>query len=315
MDRQAADAPHMKRSGKRAVRLFYCCAPEDEELRGELEKHLALLERRGVIEGWHLGMLSAGDSVDEDVARHLDEADIVLLLLSASFLASSRCYDVQMQRAMERHRQGLARVIPIRLREADYAGAPFSSLAALPTQGPAINSRKDRDEAWAEVVRSIRAGSEVLVPRPWAHAWRIGRVVLPSIAAAAIVLACLDWLVPGIRNPDKELRGFLCSQSGKALGSGKVEVLNLFGRTVSMSLVDGSGFFSASVPRHGVRVRKLRFIGACQGEVRVDAQRPAPRGCPAESDEDLQLRLAPGSGRSWSFNCSPASPGADFIGP
>src|SRR5262245_12421845 len=35
------------------LKLFYSCAAEDHEFRSELEKHLSMLEREGMIVGWH----------------------------------------------------------------------------------------------------------------------------------------------------------------------------------------------------------------------------------------------------------------------
>jgi hypothetical protein len=47
----------------------------------------------------------------------LNRANVILLLISADFLASDYCYDVEMKRAMERHEAGEAIVIPIILRQ------------------------------------------------------------------------------------------------------------------------------------------------------------------------------------------------------
>ena len=47
------------------------------------------------------------------IRRAAEEADVVLLLVSADFLASDYCYDIEMTRAMERHEAGEARVVPM----------------------------------------------------------------------------------------------------------------------------------------------------------------------------------------------------------
>ena len=43
------------------VKLFYSYSHKDEMLREELETHLKLLQRRGLIETWHDRMIGAGD--------------------------------------------------------------------------------------------------------------------------------------------------------------------------------------------------------------------------------------------------------------
>ncbi len=141
------------------VRLFYSYSHRDEELRRELETHLALLQNTGVIDQWHDRKIDAGDEWEAEIDRNLEAADVVLLLISSDFLASRYCYGVEMTRALERHDAGEIRVIPIVVRPVDWEGAPFARLQMLPTDakpvvGPGWHSR---DEAWREVARGIRA--------------------------------------------------------------------------------------------------------------------------------------------------------------
>ena len=70
------------------IRLFYAYSHKDEELRKELEDHLSLLRRQGVISGWHDRMIGAGEEWKGQLDKNLEEAQIILLLISPSFLAS-----------------------------------------------------------------------------------------------------------------------------------------------------------------------------------------------------------------------------------
>ena len=79
------------------IEVFYSYAHADEELRNELDKHLSLLRRQGVIAGWHDRQISAGKQWAQDIDAHLNSAQILLLLISADFLASDYCYSVEMQ--------------------------------------------------------------------------------------------------------------------------------------------------------------------------------------------------------------------------
>lgn len=98
------------------AKVFFSYAHEDEALRDKLETHLSLLKRQGVIETWHDRRIGPGDAFGDDIDTALETSDIVLLLVSADFLASDYCHDIEMRRALERHAQGLARVVPIILR-------------------------------------------------------------------------------------------------------------------------------------------------------------------------------------------------------
>jgi hypothetical protein len=101
------------------VKLFYSYAHKDEELRQKLETHLSLMRRSGQIAGWHDRDIDAGKEWKESIDENLDSAQIILLLVSADFLASDYCYDIEMKRAMERHELREACVVPIILRPCD----------------------------------------------------------------------------------------------------------------------------------------------------------------------------------------------------
>src|SRR5690349_5863095 len=102
------------------VSVFYSYAHQDEALRQQLETHLSLLRRQGLISEWYDRKILPGAEWVGEIDEHLERASIILLLISADFLASDYCYDKEMTRALERHKQGEARVIPIILRPCDW---------------------------------------------------------------------------------------------------------------------------------------------------------------------------------------------------
>jgi hypothetical protein len=138
------------------ISLFYSYSHKDEALRDELETHLTLLRRQGVISGWHDRRIAAGTEWKGQIDHHLEAADVILLLVSSDFLASDYCWDVETKRAMDRHEAGTARVIPVILRPCDWQSAPFGKLQALPKDAKPVTSWKDRDEAFTDVARGIR---------------------------------------------------------------------------------------------------------------------------------------------------------------
>jgi hypothetical protein len=140
----------------RPLEIFYSYAHEDESFRLELEKHLSLMRRNGEIAGWHDRNISAGTDWKDSINEHLESAHIILLLVSADFLASDYCYEIEMKRALERQNEGQARVIPVILRNCDWSSAPFSRLQALPKGAKPIRNWNDPDEAYQHVVAGIR---------------------------------------------------------------------------------------------------------------------------------------------------------------
>ena len=114
------------------IKLFFSYSHQDESLRDELEKHLSSLKREGILQTWHDRDISAGSDWTRQINQHLEQADIILLLISPDFLASDYCYGIELKRAMERHQQGEAEVVPVILRPVDWQRAEFATLQALP---------------------------------------------------------------------------------------------------------------------------------------------------------------------------------------
>jgi TIR domain-containing protein len=142
------------------VNVFFCYAPQDEELRGELETHLALLRRQGFVRSWSARRIGAGEEWRGAIDQHLEEADLILLLVSADFLASDYLYDVELRRALERHRTERTKLVSIILRPCDYADSdsPLRSEVdlLLPTAGRPVTSWPSHDDAFADVAQGLR---------------------------------------------------------------------------------------------------------------------------------------------------------------
>jgi hypothetical protein len=138
---------------KKALEIFFSYSHKDQDLRDQLETHLSLLKNQKFISSWHDRKIIAGTEWAGEIDAHLNTAQIILLLISADFLASAYCYDIEVKRAMERHNAGEACVIPIILRYCEWHSAPFGKLQALPTDGKPVDSRHwyNKDEAFQNI--------------------------------------------------------------------------------------------------------------------------------------------------------------------
>jgi hypothetical protein len=139
------------------AKIFISYAREDEDLREKLEKQLAILHRQGLIETWHDRLIGAGTEWAGAIDQELEAADIVLLLVSADFLASDYIYDIELKRAMERHEAGTATIIPVILRPCLWQHGNFAKLQALPRDGEPVTSSKwpSQDAALNNVAEGI----------------------------------------------------------------------------------------------------------------------------------------------------------------
>jgi predicted helicase len=143
-------------------KLFYAYAHADEALRKKLEDHLALLRHDGYISAWHDRMLSPGTPWAKEIDAHLRDARIILLLISAAFMASDYSHGSELQEVMRKHEAGEARVIPIILRECDWQTAPFGTLQALPKNAKPVTNWSNRDAAFADIAKGIRTAIDEL---------------------------------------------------------------------------------------------------------------------------------------------------------
>lgn len=142
------------------AKLFFSYSHKDEDLRNELETHLALLKRQGVISSWHDRRITAGSDINKEISAELESSEIILLLISAYFLDSNYCYEKEMSRAIDKHQEGSAVVIPVILHPCDWHSAPFGGLRATPTDGKPISMFANQHEAFAIVAKDVRAAAE-----------------------------------------------------------------------------------------------------------------------------------------------------------
>ncbi|WP_204154381.1 TIR domain-containing protein [Leptolyngbya sp. CCY15150] len=144
------------------IEVFISYSHGDEDLKDELYIHLAGLRREGKIQPWQDRQIEAGAEWDAEIKARLESAGIILLLITPRFINSDYCFDKEMQRAMERHEAGTARVIPIIMKPCDWQGSPFSKLQVLPKDAKPVTKWADQDEALLDAVKGIRRAVESL---------------------------------------------------------------------------------------------------------------------------------------------------------
>src|SRR3989442_8657703 len=134
-------------------------------LRDRLEDHLSNLKYRGLITTWYDREIRAGEEWAQQIDIYLNKAHIILLLISADFIASQYCYSIEMKQALERHERREADVIPILLRPVLFTDAPFAKLQMLPTNGKPVIQWRDRDSAFVDIAYGIeRVAQRYLAP-------------------------------------------------------------------------------------------------------------------------------------------------------
>jgi TIR domain len=142
------------------IKVFVSYSHQDDELRKELGKHLSGLERRELIKLWLDRDIEAGLEWANEIDQNLEQAAIILLLVSADFIASEYCHSIEMTRAVARHEAGTAKVIPVIIGACDWTSAPFGKLQAIPPDNQAVATWGNGDKyaratAWTLVSQEI----------------------------------------------------------------------------------------------------------------------------------------------------------------
>ena len=138
------------------MKVFISYSHKDESTLERLHTHLAVLRRDGRIDEWFDREILAGGEIDAEIAERLESSRLFLLLVSPDFLSSDYCVEREMERALERHRSGDARVVPIIVEPCDWAYTPLRDLKALPRCGKPVSEWTNQNNAFLDVVRELR---------------------------------------------------------------------------------------------------------------------------------------------------------------
>ncbi|ELP25435.1 hypothetical protein F385_1451 [Pantoea agglomerans 299R] len=184
------------------LKLFISYSHKDEEYKEQLVEQLTPLERKGLLSMWQDRKILPGQEWNEEIIEKLDESDIILLLISSSFIASTYCIEKEISKAIEMHVEKRAIVVPIIVRECMWQKEVFARIQSLPKDGKAITSWDNADIAWTNVIKDIaRLIEEVpMLPKNPSSKEVISDETVNWIEDTEIVLT--HRLVPYIKNSD-----------------------------------------------------------------------------------------------------------------
>lgn len=138
------------------IQVFISYSHKDVKYRDTLRTFLRSLERQKLVTAWYDRMITAGAEWQGQIDKHLETSGVILLLISADFIASEYCFDIELKRPMERHEAGEALVIPIVVRPAIWDDMPFARLQALPSERKPVSTWEDEDSACVDVTQGIK---------------------------------------------------------------------------------------------------------------------------------------------------------------
>jgi len=146
------------------IQVFVSYAQEDREHLQTLKDQLDPLVRQKKLAIWYDQEILAGEDWNQEIEQHLYDAHVVLLLLSSDFIADRKKYiwEKEMPIIMEKQAQGQL-VIPIVVRDCTWEWEEQLANIQAVNGGKPLNSaaKKDKDKAFANAARQIKAAIEV----------------------------------------------------------------------------------------------------------------------------------------------------------
>ncbi|MCC6616592.1 MAG: TIR domain-containing protein [Anaerolineae bacterium] len=140
--------------------IFFSYSHYDERQRKKLEMKLKHLEIRGLAKLWSDREIPAGQVWNEELNEKLDEAIIVLFLITSNFMASSFIEREEMPRAISNYNQERTVCIPILLEACDWKYYPYEHLQALPKDAKPVTHWTRPDSAYEDIQLKVRSTLE-----------------------------------------------------------------------------------------------------------------------------------------------------------
>lgn len=169
-------------------KVFISYAHKDEQFKDSLVEHMAGLVRTEAVSEWNDRKIVPGQDWAKEISEHLEQAEIILFLVSSSFMNSDYCMGIEVKTALERHREGKARLIPIVVRPVDWSDSELSTLQGLPKDAEPVSSWADDDQAWVCVVKGIKQHIQEFTPRP-------NLAVVEESIEGTVTKETYDWLL------------------------------------------------------------------------------------------------------------------------
>ncbi len=198
-------------------KVFVSYSSKDRDLLEEFDTHTATLKRAELIESWTDRDIPWGGEWEKKLWEEFHAANIIVLLVSADFLASKYAYDKEFAAARERHERGEVRILPVIVTECDWQDGHIDKFQVVQFEKAASvwghgDHPRHRAPAWTAVAKQLRQVAEELkaqtkvVRPPKPVAPEPPRIVVPE-APAVIVHRAGDvtdigglpyiWIPPG----------------------------------------------------------------------------------------------------------------------
>lgn len=141
---------------EKGLNCFISYSHNDSKMCDKFKTHLKYLEKLYNINCWYDGKIPVGGNIDKYVLTNLKKSDIIILLISPSYLSSYYCYDKELKIAIDKQKRDECVVIPVILHDFVRDNYPFSGLKYVPTDGKPIDKFRPQNNGYVDAVTGIR---------------------------------------------------------------------------------------------------------------------------------------------------------------
>lgn len=137
-------------------RIFISYSHHNQDLKNEFRTMISPMEKEGHWKVWDDMWLLPGDKWNKEIVKHLNEANIIILMLTADFFASTYIYEVELTKAIQRHETDEALVIGILVSDCMWEETPLSNIEIVPKDGIPIDRSPNKNQIWKFVASKIK---------------------------------------------------------------------------------------------------------------------------------------------------------------
>ena len=143
------------------LNLFYSYCHQDNEQRDLLKRSLAMLKRNGIICEWYDGEITAGSDWNYQIIEKIQDADIVVFLITTNWLHSDSCTGEWTLAKSQVAKQPNKLLIPIIAENCAWEDFDdMKSKQVLPKGGKPISKWEKEDEAWLGIYEGIKLAAQ-----------------------------------------------------------------------------------------------------------------------------------------------------------
>ncbi|MFL5354924.1 toll/interleukin-1 receptor domain-containing protein [Archangium sp.] len=139
-----------------SIPVFICYSRKDAAFLDQLRAALVPYERKEELSVWADELVEPGQTWEEEILSRLDQAQLIIPLLSNDFLRSSYCMEKELPRALSRREAGACELVPIVIRACRYDKLDLGKIRpSSPVANPSTSTTRRTPPGWKSPSSSI----------------------------------------------------------------------------------------------------------------------------------------------------------------